>query len=197
MPASASIFTGSHREYRWLTSSEQHMGDLVRCCLDLVLNRHLVVTAIDAGAPSLTETQQARGWKLRGGMAYSPSIVGVDELFYQRDGLDTPGFDEWYVFAGAVPDLGEILKGNPFEPENAPRPGRVEVFVGWLGFSVDPSEPVFQTVQDMFWRQMDWIQPDAYISDGRDHLTVVCRDKQLLNSVEGRLRASAPGDLTT
>ena len=73
-------------------------------------------------------------WELRSGMAYSQRILSVEELFYQRDGNDCPGYDEWYVFDATPNDLGETLHGNPFEDGNKPRPGRLLVFVGWAAF---------------------------------------------------------------
>jgi hypothetical protein len=186
------IFTGTHGDYCWLASTEQYMGDLVRFCPDLVLNRYLVVTRIDSGTPWLTGKQRERGWRLQLGMAYSPPIATVEELFYQRDGLDAPGFDEWYVF-DEPRDLGGILEGNPFLPENAPKPGRLLAFVGWLGFAPGSADPVFQRVQEMFWRQMEWVQPDLYISDGNESLNVVCKDRDLLNSIHRRLSEALAG----
>jgi hypothetical protein len=180
------ISTGTHGEYSWLASTEHYMVDLVRLCPDIVVGRYLVVTEIDSGTPWLTETQQARKWRLQGGMAYSPRIATVEELFYQRDGLDTPGFDEWYVF-DAPRELGEILLGNPSLPENAPKPGRLLTFVGWLSFMPDSSDPGSHSPSEMFWRQMEWIRPDVYVSDGDKALNLVCRSRELLDSVCERL----------
>jgi len=39
----------------------------------------------------------------------------------------------------------------------------------------------------MFWRQMEWMQPDAYIGDGDSHLTFVSRNEALFDSVDRRL----------
>jgi hypothetical protein len=186
------IFTGTHDDYCWLASTEQYMVDLVQFCPDVVLNRYLVVTKIDSGTPWLTDKQRERGWRLQRGMAYSPPIATVEDLFYQRDGLDAPGFDEWYMF-DEPRDLGGILEGNPFLPENAPKPGRLLAFVGWLGFAPGSADPVSQRVQEMFWRQMEWVQPDLYISDGTESLNVVCKDRDLLNSIHQRLSEALAG----
>ena len=183
------ITTGFDNDYWWLTSSLQYMGTLIRLCPEVVLNRHLVVTAIDGGTPWLTDLQTQSGWHVRNGMAYGPPIGDVRELFYQRDGPDEPGMDDWYVFDRAPGDLGEILQGNPFLPENSPQPGRLLIFVQWISFSISLTDAAHSVVRDMFWRQMEWIQPDVYISDGQDNLTVVCKSRSLHGLVRQRLSA--------
>jgi hypothetical protein len=81
--------------------------------------------------------------------------------------------------------LGEVIRENPFLEANAPRPGRLMVFVNYVGFSLHDS--AWDSVSAMFWRQMEWIQPAAYIADGSDYLTFVCKDRQLFDSVCQRL----------
>src|SRR5436853_511468 len=122
-------------------------------------------------------------------MAFSPPISGIEELFYQRDGFDVPGYDEWYAFDAPPGELGEILKGNPFLKEDFPKPGRLLVFVGWTAFVLHDycSDLAVRTIVDVFWRQMEWIQPDVYVSDGRENLTVICRNRELFDSVHARL----------
>ena len=149
------IIVGSSGNYYWLTSSEQYMGDLVRLCPYVLLGRYLTVTSIDSGSPWLTDIQRAAGWELRSGMAFSRLISSSDELFYQRDGNDCPGYDEWYVFDTARTHLGEILQGNPFEEGNTPRPGRLLVFASWGAFVLHDPDPIVQSINDMFWRQLN------------------------------------------
>lgn len=179
------IITGTHGGYYWLTDSDQYIGTLVRICADAVLGRYLAVTSIDSGSAWLTDRQQASKWQLRSGIAYSPRLADVEDLFYQRDGAESPGYDEWYVFDAPPTDLGEVIRENPFLEANAPRPGRLMVFVNYVGFSLHDS--AWDSVSAMFWRQMEWIQPAAYIADGSDYLTFVCKDRQLFDSVCQRL----------
>jgi len=181
------IFSGTRGQYHWLTSTEQYMGHLVQLCPDVLLGRYVIVTSIDGGSPWLNDAQRAAGWELRSGMAYSRRISSVEELFYQRDGNDCPGYDEWYVFDATLNDLGEILNGNPFEDGNKPRPGRLLVFVGYTGFVLHDPDLLEHSITEMFWSQLDWIQPDVYISDGRDNLTFVCKQEDLFKSVHQRL----------
>ena len=188
--ADEEILTGSHPPYRWLTSTEQYIGTLVRLCPEIMIGRQLAVTSIDSGEPWLTDLQEAAGWRRRGGIVYSPRLETTDELFYQFDGLDVPGYDEWYLFDGAVTAFGERMTGNPFEPEQAPRPGRVMVFVNFPGFTIQGRDPDFQLLAGMFWKQLEWIEPESYVADGRDHLTFVTRNEALFESVYERLRAA-------
>ena len=181
------IFTGAYGQYRWLTSTEQHIGDIVRLCPDVLLGRYLVVTSIDSGSPWLTDAQRDAGWSLRSGMAYSPRLVSVEKLIYQCDGNDSPGYDEWYLFHATPTHLDEILTGNPFEPGNRPRPGRLLAFVSCLAFVLHSTDANAHSFHQLFWDQMAWVQPDVYVSDGCDSLTFVTRDESLFGSVHQRL----------
>lgn len=112
------------------------------------------------------------GWISRGGIAYSPQIVSVEGLLHL--GADRcPGFDEWYVFSSPT-DLGEISCGNVFEAHLEPR--RVWVFVNYPAFRVDDLDP---SLTDLFWQQLEWVQPESYVADGASCLTVVSSDKAL------------------
>jgi len=174
--------TGAHPPYRWLTSTDHCMDAIVRLCPEVVLGRHLVVTSIDSGFAWLTDQQQLAKWECRSGVAYSPRLTGTKELFFQRDGPDGPGYDEWYVFEDQPIDLGEIIEGNPFLPELAPRPGRLMVFVNYSAFAFEA------TLAKMFWKQMEWIKSESYIGDGGDYLTFVSRNDRLFETVLQRLR---------
>jgi hypothetical protein len=189
--AAGRIYTGTRGQYHWLTSIGQHMGAVVQFCPDVVLGRYLAVAATDGGVPSLTDAQRAAGWQLRSGIAYSQRVSTIDELFYQRDGNDCPGYDEWYLFDTPPQQLGEIISGNPLIEDNKPRPGRLVVLVGWVGsFVLHGTHAASQTINEMFWQQLDWIRPDVYVSDGRDNLTFVCQNLPLFESVRERLGAA-------
>jgi len=187
-----SLRTGSHPPYRWLTSAEHHIDVIVKLCSGSVLGRYLAVTSIDSGLPRLTDRQRAAKWECRSGVPYSPRLTGTEELFFQRDGPDSPGYDEWYVFDGQPTDLGEIMEGNPFLLELAPRPGRLMVFVNYPAFVLDDSWSPEQPLATMFWTQMEWIKPESYIGDGRDCLMFVSRNDQLFELVLQRLSGGFP-----
>ena len=115
--------TGSHPPYRWLTSEEHCIDAIVELCPEVFLDRHLAVTSIDSGLPWLTDRQRLAKWECRSGVVYSPRLTGTEELFFQCDGRDGPGYDEWYVFEGQPVDLGEIIEGNPSSCQSL-HPGR-------------------------------------------------------------------------
>jgi hypothetical protein len=43
---------------------------------------------------------------------------------------------------------------------------------------------------DMFWRQIEWIQPDSYIACGQDYLTFACKNRELFEAVKERLQSN-------
>src|ERR1700690_4076509 len=95
----AALLTGTHSEYFWIASgSADYSGTLVRLCPEIFIGRYMVVTAVDSGTPRLTERQKVAGWVEQNGIVYSPALITVDDIFFQRDGHDAPGFDEWYLF---------------------------------------------------------------------------------------------------
>jgi len=185
-----SIKSGSNPPYRWLTSADQYIGTLVQLCPEIALGRHLAVTSIDSGDPWLTDQQSAADWQCRSRVVYSPRLTTTAELFYQRDGTDRPGYDEWYLFDNGAPDLGEPIKWteNPFEEAHAPRPGRLMDFVNFFAFVLH--DPEQQFISNMFWRQLEWVKPESYIADGRDFLTFVSRNADLFDIVYERLKAA-------
>jgi hypothetical protein len=128
-------------------------------------------------------------------VVYSPRLTGTDELFYQRDGLEYPGYDEWYVFDTGAVDLGELIKKteNPFEQEHAPRPGRLMVFVNFAAFMIRGANSSQQYLADLFWKQLEWAKPESYIGDGRDCLIFVSRNATLFDTVYERLNAALFG----
>ena len=137
----------------------------------LLLGKYVAVTSFDSGPllPSAAERQM--GWENRQGIAYSPLIQSVGTL-----PLDS--YDEWYVFQRPV-DLGiSRLDSNVFEPSL--QPGEVGVFVNYGGFALH--RPETKDLADLFWNQLDRIQPESYIADN-EVLTFVSRDESLFAAV--------------
>jgi hypothetical protein len=179
------LHTGSHSQYDWLTTEDHdELADLMRLCPETVLGKYLAVTAIDGAALEVTEDEKAAGWETRKDIAYSPRISSVSGLPHEnRHGWCT-GFDEWYLFDTPV-NLGERSKGgNIFD--STFEPGRVEIFVGFLGFDFHTS--VMKAITDLFWKQMAWIQPESYIADGNLSLRFVSRNEDLFAVVHDALR---------
>lgn len=166
--------TSAHGIYEWLTT-EDEFGRLLRRCPEVVLHKYVAVTSIDSGFLNISDAQKRVGWHSHLNIAYSPLIQTVDEL-------PRAGFDEWYIFNEPV-ILGQGCRGNIFEA--ALQPGRVEVFVNYFGCLLHDTE--MRSLADLFWKQIDWIQPESYISDGNTCLTFVSRNKTLFASVREAL----------
>ena len=150
------------------------------------MDRHLAITSTDSGEPSWW-AEKLPGRDCRNGIGYSPRLQSLEGLLWQTDGEDRPGFDEWFIFEAAPPDLVLVIRGEtPFEPEFAPRPGRILALVNWY---FAPSNHVSELSQ-IFWDQIGWIGPESYVSDGSEFLTFVTRNHQLLNTVFCRLRTN-------
>jgi hypothetical protein len=181
------IRRGMHLDYHWLTvTGDTYIGTLLNVCPELVLDRYVAVTSYDSGFQDLSEKDTAKGWMLKDKIAYSPRILSVDMLSFQRDGPDSPGFDEWYVFFEER-KLDPVFEGNFFEFE--PDMGRILVFVNTFAFVLHDPAPYMPGILDRFWRQLMSIGPEAFIADGRDCLTVVCRSEALVDTISSRLNA--------
>jgi len=164
------------------------MGQFVELCAEALIDRRLAVTSIDSGVPWLTEPQRLANWECRSGVVYSPRLTGTSDLFFQRDGPDDPGYDEWYLFEERPPDMGERLTGNPWTPEFAPRPGLRMGFESRLSFVMHDTTSA-PDYFDWFWNQLEWINPESYIADGRDCLTFVSRNEEVFEMVLAQLQA--------
>lgn len=81
--------------------------------------------------------------------------------------------------------LGELLSSdkNPFEVRL--ERGLVCAFVNFGGFSLHGAE--MKNPAEMFWRQLDWIQPESYIADGT-FLNFVSTDKSNYAAVRNALQ---------
>jgi len=178
------LTTGSQGAYVWLTSAQHDLGGLLKQCPQVLLGKYIAVTSLDSGPLTLTDEERTAGWQTRNEIAYSPKIQSAKQLPYG----ECAGFDEWYVFESPF-DLGRLRHGNIFE---APlTQGQVSTFVNFLDFALHNPE-VGELVQ-LFWKQLDWIQPQSYIADGNAFLTFVTRDKELFATVFKALGDSVSG----
>ncbi len=163
------LVTGAHGEYKWL-SSRHELDDLLKHCPRVVLGKYIAVTSIDSGYLHPTDIEKLAGWEGRECIGYSPIVKSVEALPYA-------GWDEWYVFARPV-DLGvSRLNSNMFDPPV--KPGEVGVFVNYC-FALHP--PDRAGLAELFWSQIDRLQPESYIADN-DYLTFVSRDENLFAAV--------------
>ncbi len=184
---STDFHTGEWGAYRWLTcANDTYMGTVVNRCPEILLGRYVAITSIDSGVPRLTEQQQQVGWECRGGVAYSQAIQTIDELFYQRDGPDSPGYDEWWIFETPI-DLGEVSLNHPFLGTSTRKPDQPIVFVNYP-FRIDDGHPLYEPLRELFWAQIEKLRPESYIADGRDCLTFVTRNRDWFELASRRLQ---------
>jgi hypothetical protein len=163
------LATGAHGDYKWL-SSRHELDDLLRLCPNVLLGKYIAVTSIDSGYLHPVDIEKLAGWEGRECIGYSPMVKSVEALPHE-------GWDEWYVFAQPT-DLGiSRLNSNMFDPPV--KPGEVGVFVNY-GFALYP--PDRASLADLFWSQIERIQPESYIADN-DYLTFVTRDARLFDIV--------------
>jgi hypothetical protein len=128
-----SLHTGALDAYHWLTTDDHELTDLIRLCPETVPDKYIAVTSIDGAALQVTDQEKAAGWETRTEIAYSPRIKSTVGLPHENRHGCCVGFDESYAFDKPV-DLGERSNGgNIFEATLTP--GRVEIFVGFLGFA--------------------------------------------------------------
>ncbi len=170
-----SLTTGSNGTYQWLTTDEHALDDLLKCRPDAVQGKYLAITSIDSGFLALDSELKSAGWESRNNIAYSPQIQSVEKL-------PLGGYDEWYVFDAPM-DLGELCDGNPFDTPQKVR--RVQVFINYGGFNL--WDPVYDTLIALFWKQLEWINPESYLADGSDYLIFVSRNKNLFHAARQAL----------
>ena len=189
------IHPGQHEQFHWLTvTGDFYLRNLLSACPEIVMGRFVAIAARDSGTLTPEPGFDAKtGWRFDGDIAYSPRVEAPLALPHQHDGLEFPGFDEWFIFSDPPPNLGQIFEGNPFETFR-PGPGSVLRFVGMLHFWLDNLDPLFALHFDWFWKQITWINPIAYVSDGADCLTFVSQDKELFERVRKAILAVAEGE---
>jgi hypothetical protein len=176
---------GRNGPYQWLTvTGDVYMGMLLRLCPEVALHKYIAVTSLDSGIRRISDEESEAGWRSIGDVAYSPRIDSIDTLRFQRDGPQCPGYDEWYVFE-TPRELGPVFHGNYFDFQ--PDSGRVLVFVNTFAFVLHDEQPYLPGILDVFWKQLKLIEPETFIADGRDCLTLVTRNELLLENFQSRL----------
>jgi hypothetical protein len=164
------IAKGQHGEYQWLTT-EYEVDGLARLCPKIVMGKYLAVTSFDSGSLPLSDEEKANGWQSRNGIAYSPRIEAIGSL------PPTDGFDEWYVFESPT-NLGALCHTNPFDPR--PGPGQLHAYVNFY-LVLHDSET--DAVRDLFWEQMNWINPESFLGESAPYLSFASENKDIFSAV--------------
>ena len=181
------LHTGLHGAYYWLTT-DQELSGFVGACPEAVLGKHIAVTAIDSGIYYPTVQEQLEGWILQGDIAYSPPLASLAKLPNKVHTGCCDTFHEWYLWDNNPTNLGQATNDNMFE--KGIHPGLLYRFVNWYGPALH--DPKVRDVNDLFWQQMGWANPDSYLADSCDYLAYVTRDAALFAIICQKLRALPP-----
>jgi hypothetical protein len=184
MIESSWIHIGLHGDYHWLeVEGDTHISLLVRAFPELVHDRFIAATSFAGGVPHLSDSEQTEGWTVRNGIAYSPKLREGFPRYYADDPPSV--FDEWYAFESPK-DLGERVEGAVFD--QPPSAGRTLVFANWLMFRLSESEDdSTDFLRSWFWQQMEWIRPEAFVSEAPGCWILVTKDEELIERVSDYL----------
>lgn len=164
------FYQGAKGNYHWLVS-DCCLEDLLDVYPQIVVGKYVAVTALDSGpVRGLTQEEREAGWAIRDEIAYSPKITSVKELFFENS------FDEWYI--SSVP-LG-LGKRVPDDLNIFSKPLEREQVVPFVNHYVALQDPPDALRADLFWTQMERINPDVYLADNQTHLTIVSADGKLI-----------------
>jgi len=174
--AQRTTFTGSHGSYRWSVTREDDLATLLESCPQSLAGKYVAVTSLDSGPMILTEEEKGLGWHSRNEIAYSPQIsLSEDGRLKGMSAGQCAGYDEWYVF-DSPHDLGALCDGNVFESDLPA--GKIWTFVSYdAGFALH--NPEMSDLTGLFWKQLEWIQPESFIADSAAFLTFVSRNEPI------------------
>lgn len=177
---------GSEEGYEWLVATCS-LGDLLRVCPEIAIGRFVAVTAFDSGRLVLTEEQKASGWDSRFGIAYSPKVA--DPKVVPHDSCCC--YNEWYLFDERT-EIGRIAEqdSSVFEPRQ--REDTIFQFVNYhLGLHCEEQ----RALAELFWKQIRRIQPEIYVADCQDFVTVVSDNKELFAAARRGVEALSAADM--
>ncbi len=184
--------TGTHGAYQWL-EVDHDLGEFISLCPSAIVGKYLVITAVDSGSFVPSEQDVAGGWTAASGIAYSPRMESTAILPLNCCCRECGGYDEWYIFERRPPSLGSVCHANVFTSEI--RSGNVFQFINFMGLRF--SDARMNAISDLFWRQIDWIQPESYLADGEGCLLFATRNSQIFGAIrealiKGPSKHSAP-----
>lgn len=157
------VRTGERAGYRiveWSDGADGDIKDLVLCCPELVVGRHIAIASCDSGRYTPTDEEFTAGWSMIDDLAVSPLVNAVSQL-------PMPGFDEWYVYE------------RPVKVERYAR------FVNYFGFSPLNLD---DTQTEEFWEQVVKLEPLHVLGSGAAGLFLVTRDEALFDAALCRVK---------
>lgn len=141
----------------WADDFDPNLADLVPRFPEMVCGHRVAIASCDSGPFEPTQAEYAKGWIKRNEVAVSPIVEVVTEL-------PTPGFDEWYVYAGEAPE----------EHHRA--------FVNRWGFApLDELDPEAQN----FWGQVEKFRPLHVLGAGTPTMFFATQDEAMFRKISG------------
>ncbi len=171
---------GKNGRYDWVVTGHS-LEKILQACPELVVGKYIAVTSFDSGPLGLNPEDIIAGWKSRNDIAYSPQLSAFGCI--PRD-----QYEEWYVFDRPT-DLGGMDPGNRNVFDICPQERQVSTVVNFGGFAFH--DPNADDLTDLFWRQLDWIQPESYVADG-NRLNLASRNTDLFARIVQVLRSLKP-----
>lgn len=139
----------------WADEFDPNMANLLPRFPEMVRGHRVAIASCDSGLFEPTQAEYAKGWVKGNEVAVSPIVVEASEL-------PTPGFDEWYVYAG------EAQKAHH------------RSFVNRWGFApLDESNAVYQDFGD----QVEKLQPLHVVGADTPTMFFVTRDEAIFRKV--------------
>ncbi len=168
--------------YEWL-EADYNLPEFVRLCPGAVEGKYLAITSRDSGIFIPSGADIAAGWRTAGG-SHTARVFDQLEICPMTASAGIAAL----LTNGMCSNLRrklELCRDNVFTAEIAP--GSVFAFVKYY---FCPSDPKFQPITNLFWKQIEWMQPESYIADGSDCLIFATRDKTLFASVHAALESN-------
>ncbi len=148
-------FRSGYWVVEWADGFDPNLADLVPRFPEMVRGHRVAIASCDSGPFEPTQAGYAKGWVKRNELALSPVVEAVPDL-------PTPGFDEWYVYAGEAPE--EHHKS----------------FVNQWGFA--PLDEWNPETQD-FWAQVEKFRPLHVVGAGTPTLFFATQDEAIFRKV--------------
>jgi len=148
-------FRSGYWVVEWADDFDPNLADLVHRFPEMICGHRVAIASCDSGPFEPTQTEYAKGWIRKNEVAVSPVISEASDL-------PTPGFDEWYVYAGEAPDQ------------------KHRSFVNRWGFA--PLDELNPEIQD-FWGQVEKFQPLHVIGAGAPTMFLATQDEAIFRKI--------------
>lgn len=150
-------FKSGYWVVEWADDFAPNLADLVSRIPEIVRGNRIAIASCDSGPFLPTEAEYAKGWTNDYGVAVSPIVDSITDL-------PTPRFDEWYVYAGVVPN------------------SRHAAFVNAWGFA--PLDESNSEAQE-FWAQVEQFRPLHVVGTSTPTMFLATQDEEVFRKVSG------------